>query len=363
MLVRYPDYYVDLGTWTSHPTGSEAQREVGRIVDEVQALGKARDVDTSRLMASFRNDVYVKRSEGTPACTVCDGRGECFDYCTWEGAMTDAPFDPGWIVTIPRSEHRWAVDRIWGGDETRDPWSPKGARLWPEWVDREAIAAVNTEDRVAALYGPVKDRDQSMVRTDYAFNVSAALMDMREPGYRAWAVKKMIADLQVMGIDPGERAAIQYAYKPGWHVYFEGGDSGARCSVAGAHMWTGPANPCAGMRPPGGPFARTPYGPGEFEKALNAMLLEMRAGLVAAGFGGVSIVTVERPTFGDEKWAILEPAVRNAAWLIGELASSCDRKDLRRAPNPLRCRGGRENPRQSDRGPGQQSAEALATTE
>ena len=36
-------------------------------------------------------------------------------------------------------------------------------------------------------------------------------------------------------------------------------------------------------RATGGPFNRTPYGPGEFESALNAMLREMRAGLVAAG--------------------------------------------------------------------------------
>jgi hypothetical protein len=343
LLESYPDYFLDMGIWTGVPTGGVPHRESGRIVNEVQALGKVRGVDTSRLMVHFRNDVLAKRTKGTWDCTICDEKGKCADLCTWEGAMEGAPFDTDWIMKISRTEHQWSVDHIWGGDSSKDPWSPEGADLWPKWIDRAAIAQVNTSMRVAALYGSVRDRDDSAVSIDYAPKVSGALMDLREPEYRAWSIKKLIADLQVMGVDPGESAVIQYTYKPGWHTYYDGPKSGDRCFVQHSHMWTGPANPCNGIRPTGGPFARTPYGPGQFEKALNAMLLEMRAGLVAAGLGGVSIMTVERPSFTREKWAILESQIKKAPWLLGDLASSCDRTRLSALPNPLKCRKGISN--------------------
>ncbi len=338
LLEAYPEYYLDMGIRTSNPTGSTYHQEIGRIVNEVQALGEARGVDTSHLMVHFRNDIYVKLPKGFYSCTFCDELGKCDDRCTWEGAMADAPFDPAWILTVPRAEHQWAVDRIWRGDASKDPWSPAGFHLWFDWVDREAIATVNTPTRVAAVYGPVKDRDESLIGRDHSSRVSAVLMDLRKPAYRAWSVKKLIADLDVMGIDPGESAVIQYQYKPGWHTYYAGPDSGDRCFVEGSHMWVGPAGPCLGIKPPGGPFTRTPYGPGEFEAALNALLREMRAGLVAADLAGISIITVERPAYKGKKWSILEPAIRKAPWLIGELESSCDRRKLSLPPNPIRCR-------------------------
>ena len=338
LLKKYPDYYLDRGIRTGVPTGGLPHREMGRIVNEVQALGRSQGVDTSHLMVHFRSDVFAKRPKGFGDCTICNRAGKCSDLCTWEGSMQNAPFDPGWIVTIPRAEHQWSVDRIWGGDPSKDPWSRPGARLWPAWIDRKSIAAVNTTTHVAAVYGAVKDRNKSVMGMDHAVEVSGVLLDLSKPEYRAWSIKKLIADLQVMGIDPGEKAALVYTYKPGWHVYYAGPDSGDRCYVEDSHMWTGPANPCSGIHPPGGPFARTPYGPGEFEQAVNSMLREIRAAFVDAGFAGVVLMTVERPSFTKEKWSILEPDVRGAPWLVGELISSCDRTNLSLPANPLTCR-------------------------
>jgi hypothetical protein len=255
--------------------------------------------------------------------------------------MKDTPFDTSWILTIPIAEHQWAVDHVWGGDRSKDPWRPAGTRLWADWVDREAIAAVNTETHVAALYGPVSDLDKSAPGRDVAILVSMVLMDLRNPEYRAWSIRKLIADLDTKGIQPGESAVVGFGAKPGWHTYYDGRvgrNPTDRCFVEGSHMWAGPAGPCLGIKPPGGPFTRTPYGPGEFESALNAMLLEMRAGLVAAGLENVLIMTVERPDFMDKKWSILAPSIRNAPWLVGNLVSSCDRTRLSVPPNPSRCR-------------------------
>jgi hypothetical protein len=252
--------------------------------------------------------------------------------------MTGAAFDTSWIMMISRAEHQWSVDNIWEGDPSKDPWSRSGGRLWPAWIDRDAIAAVNTETHVAALYGPVIDTDKSVVKKSFAMEVSAVLMDLRMSEYRNWSVKRLIANLGVMGIDPGEQAVVKLAYKPGWHVHYSGPPSRDRCAIEGSRMWLGPASPCGGLNPPGGPFARTPYGAGEFEEALNAMIQEIRAGLVANGLEKVLIMTVERPPFQGSKWSILKPELRRAHWLIGDLSATCDRRDLSLPPNPISCR-------------------------
>jgi len=328
ILREDPDYLVDMGIWTERPTGHSTHREVGRVVNEVQALARAAGVDAGRLAFSVRNDVFAKHKPGSPRC----GK-----FCGWEGTMVGAPFDPGWIMTVPRSEQRWAIEHRWGGDERMDPWSPQGRDLWPPWLDRVGMAAANSPTRVGELYGGVHDRNGSRLGRDWTFGVSAIVMDLRQPAYRAWSVKRLIANLHVLGIDPGESAVLIYGYKPGWHTYY-GGPRSVRqaCFVPGSHMWIGPAGPCSTrLRPVAGPFPRTPYGPGEFETAVNAMLREMRAGLVAAGYPGVKIVTVERPTF-DRTWSVLEPDLRRAPWILGELGAACQRLDVARSgPCPL----------------------------
>jgi hypothetical protein len=336
-LEDFPGFYVDMGIRNGLPSGNKHHEEIGRIVNEVQALGSERGVDTSRLLLHWRNDIHRKHLPGDSICTSCDAGGSCQDFCTWEGTLVDAPFDPDWIMTVPRSEHQWSVDRIWNGDPVKDPWSEAGRDRWAGWVDRDAMAVVNTEAAVAALYGSVKDLDPAASRTDYAPHVSAVLMRLDDPAYRAWSLQKLLVDLRVMGVDPGEAAVVLYSYKPGWHAHYEGPDSLDPCAVADSHMWTGPQNPCDGtLEPPGGPFSRTPYGPGEFEIAINLMLREMRAGLTAAGYWDVAIATVERPDYRDEKWFILDSENREAPWLLGELVNSCDRTDLATAPDPAR---------------------------
>jgi len=298
-------------------------------VNEVQALGRARGVDTSRIAVQWRNDMYVKMRDGHPPCG---------SDCGWEGRMRGHPFDPAWILTVPRSEQRWAVEHRWGGDPRKDPWSEAGRDRWASWVDREAIAAVDTPERVAALYVLVHDTDPSLLHADPAPTVVGVDMDLRLPAYRAWSVQRLLADLRVLGIDPGEAAVVFYAYKPGWHVWYGGGrDPAQPCFVPDAHLWTGPAGTCPlPKRWSEGPFNRTPYGPGEFEASISAMLREMRAGLDGAGYDRVGIVTVERPGFTARKWSALAPDLRRAPWLLGELGTACDRREPARSRCPRR---------------------------
>lgn len=325
LLREYPGYFVDMGIWTN--------REVGRVVNEAQALAREQGVDASRLLFHYRNDVFVKMSPGWPSC----GRD-----CGWAGILEESdPFDPSWVVTVPRSEHRWALEHRWG-DVSKDPFRRDAEHSWPRWIDREAITALNTPERVVALYGAVDDTDPSLAGFDPEFRVSGVVMDLRNPAYRAWSVRRLVANLRLMGIEPGEPAVVLYAYKPGWHAYWDGGrQPGQGCFVPDGRAWTGPAGPCGVPRRwDGGPFHRTTYGPGEFRTALNAMLREMRAGLVAAGHERIRIMTVERPAHG-RKWSLLDPDVRSAPWLIGEEGETCDRRDLSERPHPVRCRSRR----------------------
>jgi hypothetical protein len=325
LLEANAGYYADMGVWTGLPTGHARHREMGRVVNELQALGRARGVDTSRIAVQWRNDVMAKLQRAP----VCD------PHCGWEGTLQGHPFDPSFMMTVPRSEHAWAMDHRWGGDPRKDPWGPGNDGLWPRWIDRPGMRAANTPARVAALYGGIQDLDPTLLGRDLAFRVSGVMMDLRNPSYRAWSVEKLVADLRVMGLDPGEPAALLYAYKPGWHTWWGGGrDLRSPCYVPDSHMWSGPTGPCLlPGRAPAGPFERTPYGPGEFEAALNAMLRELRAGLVAAGYESVKIVTVERPKL-QRVWRILEPDLRRAPWILGELGDACDRND---ASRPGRC--------------------------
>jgi len=320
-------YVVDMGIWTGRPTGHDDQREVGRVVNEAQALARAAGVDSGRLGFHFRIDVSAKHDPR---------HGRCGDHCGWSG-IRDDPFDPAWIMTVPRSEHRWALENRWGGDPTKDPWGEDADDQWPSFLDRDAMSVANTAERVGALYGGVSDRDPSPVRRDLHFRVSGLVMDLRNPAFRAWNARRIVADLRVYGIDPGEGAVLLVAYKPGWHAHYTGGPKPQQsCYVPGSHMWMGPAGPCPRRpQPVAGPFHRTAYGPGEFEAAVSAMLRELRAALVAAGNPDVGIVTVERPTFW-RKWSMLEPALHRAPWILGELGDACYRRDVgRTGPCPL----------------------------
>ncbi|MBW2313672.1 MAG: hypothetical protein JRH10_05725 [Deltaproteobacteria bacterium] len=328
LLREDPGYIVDMGIWTARPVGHPKHREVGRVVNEAQALARAVGVDPGRLAFSARVEVFAKHN---PTDSLCG------QDCGWEGAMVDAPFDPSWIMTIPRSEQQWAIDHRWDGDARMDPWSRGGQTLWPTFLDRDGMAAANTDTHVGALYGGVRDTNPSSLARDWEFNVSAVLMDLQNPDYRAWSVKRLIANLGYLGIDPGEGAVLIFETKPGWHAYYDGKRQAQQdCFVSGSHMWIGPAGPCdRRIQPVAGPFARTPYGPGEFEAAMSAMFRELRVGLVAAGYPDVYVATVERPTFR-VKWSTLAPDLRRAGWIIGELGDACHRLDVKRSgPCPL----------------------------
>jgi hypothetical protein len=332
LLKAYPKKYVDMGVRNSDPPGSVNLREMGRIVNEVQALATEQGVDAGRLMVHYRSDVLIKKVSGFADCTLPDA-----DLCTWEGDMKGTPFDPSWIMLVPRSEHAWSVTHLWGGDPAKDPWNPAGAHLWQWPVDKAAVEKVNTPTHVAALYGPVKNYGTAE-EPSYAISVATVVMDLRNPKYRAWTTKRLIAHLQSMGVDPGEEVAVQVTYKPGWHTYYDEGKSTDPCFFPGSRMWSGPARYCGLTgRVTGGPFVRTPYGPGEFEDAVNALLWEMRVKLVQSGYPDVKLATVEQPLY-KERWVFLTPVTRSQSWLIGDLElPRCDRTDLSVAANSWSC--------------------------
>jgi hypothetical protein len=317
LLRTYPNFYIDMGNYGTHPPGCTHLTSVGTMVNQVQSEAVAQGVDSSKLMFHYRADVLAPYKEGWHSCAP---------KCGWEGTMENAPFDPDWVRLIPRSEHLWALDYIWGGDYELDPW--REAAIWPRHIDRDMLGALNTETEIVALYGAVSGGQ---------FSTRNILMNVNDRNYRKWTSKRLVAQLKNQGIDPGEVALIQIGYKPGWHTYYSGPMTTDRCSVSNSHMVTGPANLCKSGNPPGGPFARTAYGPGEYEEASSELLRDLRAELVSAGYPDVVLSTVEKPLY-DKPWGVIDPEVQNQSWLIGAPGGpTCDRRDLTKEPDPVGC--------------------------
>lgn len=280
---------------------------------------------------------------------VAHGRGELAVDRAW----IDAPkagdayeirgsFDPAWLKRIPSATHRATVQRFWQGlrsvcgpdaaceppAEPLDPFDPGNRRSWPRWFDREAITSLVTPSSVPVLYGLVADEGTSRrYWEDPFFQLSAVVADLADPAYRAWRVRYALYKLRDYGIDPGERACLIVAYKPGWHAYWneaENGPGNEACSVSGTNSWTGPAHVCSDGSSPGGPFAPSPYGAGEFEAGLNAYLRELVRVLEANGHPDPRIITVERPRYTRRVWSLLEADVRHMSALEGEWAGALE---------------------------------------
>lgn len=254
-------------------------------------------------------------------------------------------FDPRWIQRVPRAVHEAAVREHWTAQrnvcgrpgaarpcppaaEPLDPFALASRRAWPDWLDAEAIRALATPATVPALYGPVRDatlpddeKRESAPWTDPFFRVSSVVMDVRDPAYRDWRIRYLMYKLRDYGLAPGEPTCIVLTYKPGWYTYYDEaarGPSGDVCAIAGSKLWTGPAHVCADGSAPGGPLVSGLYGPGEYERSINAYIREMIAKLAERGWTGLRIIMNERPTFTSAKWAILDDDVRRSPAVIGE---------------------------------------------
>jgi hypothetical protein len=294
----YPSAYPVVGHWATHTPGNPRWRMTREKVNAVQAHAKQIGAVIPPMCIGFRYDVYRKIGEES---------SECRPNCSWQGTMPEA-FDTDWLMRVPAEVHERVVERSW----SYDPFDP-GAPGWPPWFDRDAVVRLNTREKKIALYGGVAAHEGQPV-----FRVSAVIMDLRIPEYRAWAIRRVLYMLREHGIDPGEDGCLFTGDKPGWHTYYAGKDSGDRCFVPGARMWTGPAHVCSAGYAPGGPFDYTQYGPGEYEAATQAFFDELFVALDANRYEKIKLITVERPRFTKVLWSTRSPAFRANPRVLGE---------------------------------------------
>jgi hypothetical protein len=312
LLNAFPDHSFELPRWTTTP-GNIMDTHIGDYVNQAQDYAATIGVDVSNLLIGIRIDVFHKSR---------DGYWGCDPNCGWAGDMDgskgDMAFDTDWIMRVPRELHNQVVNDIWGG---RDPFDEDLS--WPTWIDRDAVQALNTPDEKIALYGGVNNRGAPI--GDETFRAVRVVMDLRIPEYRDWKIKYLLYRLEDGGIEPGENFRLSLPSKPGWHTYYDGPDSGNACYLGAltdgtpVNNWAGIAQPaCSDGRAPGGLFHPTQYGPGEYEAALNAWILDAIAALEAAGYDDFEIVTCERPKHLGQYWSTLTPEVRSNPHLIGE---------------------------------------------
>lgn len=261
-------------------------------------------------------------------------------------------FDPRWIQLVPREVHRGTLERLWTGRrdvcplpsgcrppaQPLDPLDPDNQRGWARGIDRAEIERLATEAQVPALYGFVRDQGAEPKQfEDPYFTVSGVVMRVGDPDYQHWALSRTLYQLEDQGFEPGKPACLIFAYKPGWHTYYDEKQYGTRnatCAVPGAHMWLGPAHPCRPKRT-GGLFHPTQFGPGAYEAAVNQFILKLFDELDNAGYRDVQLITVERPRFRDRYWSILSKTVRSHPNVVGELRGSIvpTLSSLRRKPD------------------------------
>lgn len=285
----------------------------------------ALDEERRRIVANSRDALEVDRP-----WTVPPRPGDAYEI--------RGSFDPRWIQRVPRAVHEDTVARLWAGRrnvcplpggcrppaQPLDPLHPASRRSWGPGVDREAITSL-VNDSVPALYGFVRDQGTDPGRfEDPFFSVAGVVMRVDERDYQEWALRRLLYQLEDQGFAPGRPVCLIFAYKPGWHTYYDEKQYGPRnapCTVPGAHMWVGPAHPCRQQRT-GGLYHPTRFGPGVFEGAINRFILRLFDVLEEAGYRDVRLITVERPRFRDRFWSILSDEVRSHPGMAGELRGS-----------------------------------------
>jgi hypothetical protein len=290
--------------------------------------------ESRRVVGSDRNRLVVDREWARPPAP-----GDRYEV--------RGSFDTRWVQMVPRAVHEDAVRRLWenkrdvcdlpGGRckppaEPLDPFAPGNTRGFASGVDLDAISALVTPTSVPALYGFVRDGvGKPGVIQDPFFQASSLVARLDDPGYRKWKIAYILYKLEDHGFAPGDSPCLTLSYKPGWHAYYDekaNGPSDAVCAVPGSNQWTGPVHVCRRDRPrrlsPGGRFAPTQYGPGEFEQGISAFMLELIATLEAKGYRNARIITTERPQYRDRFWSVFSPAVRSHPAMLGERGDLID---------------------------------------
>lgn len=256
-------------------------------------------------------------------------------------------FDPAWIQRVPREVHAKAARELWSEKrdvcdlpgkrcrppaEPLDPFATGNQRGISRAVDLDVLSSLVTPTSVPALYGFVRDgANKPGVLEDPYFQGSSLVGRLDDPGFRKWKIAYVLYKLEDHGFVPGDAPCFTVSYKPGWHAYYDEaaqGPSEEICSVEGSHQWTGPVHVCRRDRPrrlsPGGRFAPTQYGPGEFEQGISAYVIELAAALEANGYRNPRIITTERPRHTNQLWSVFTPAARSHPALAGERGQLID---------------------------------------
>lgn len=320
---RYPNLYLDMGAIPQIP-GTPNVLEMGQMVDALQAYGQQLGVDLGRITLPFRADTHTKfKTTDQRNCVEVAGK------CPWGGDMDgskgDAPFDTDWIARVPKAVHEQTVADFWSNQGYDRDWTiPQWDRnSYEEYVDLDAILALNTADTRPAAYGAGWIWGGAPRAT-----VHAVSMDLRIPEYRAWQAKRFLYLLEDLGIDPGEPFALMLTTKAGWNTWFdsENETNSDPCYIShlsdGTPMnrWSPVTHDCAArsnVLSQIAPYHPNFYGPGEFEAAQEAMVAELRQAVVAAGYHDFDVITIERPAYLALKWSSLSQEFLDEQRVIG----------------------------------------------
>jgi len=346
MLRRRSDSYLAFGSFDpGYPVGSPLYRALGAKVNHWQrAIAEWNaendpDIDGGRLCIDWRPDLVFKHIDGSAGESGCGSlldENQCApapcsahadNPCTrWEGDMardwgpSEARFDTGWLLRTPVETWKTVVTKYYDGQDFCDG----SGHQWGETTHRRAICRENTPERKVVLYGKTDPR-----RRRLAF-VSGVAIDLRIPEAREWNARRLLSRLVDFGFDPGEPGCVWMGYKPGLWSHYDGPNPARPCPADEANSWSGFETPENAAGCWGGAFVPTPYGPGEFERAMNEQMRVVfrlldapvperirRRGKSGEHWGPIRFVTTERPETRGRIWWIWEPDVRDR--LLGEM--------------------------------------------
>jgi hypothetical protein len=347
LLRQRPEAYLSLG-WLSggYSIGSPLFLALGRKVNRWQSAiaqwnaANDPDIDAGRICIDWRPDLVFKHidgSEGETSCGTLLDEDQCAPVpcsahrsnpCTrWEGEMardwgsSESGFRSDWLLRTPGETWKTVVKKYYEGKDFCDGGS---GHEWGDTTDRQAICRANTPEQKVVLYGKVDPARRRLAV------VSGVALDLRIPEAREWNARRLLSSLIDFGFEPGEPACVILGYKPGLWSHYEGPGVGGRCPADEANSWSGFETPANAAGCWGGAFVPTPYGPGEFEHAMNEQmravfrLLEApvpqrirREGKAGDRWGAIRFITTERPETRGRIWWIWEPDVRSR--LVGEM--------------------------------------------
>lgn len=189
---------------------------------------------TKKLRDNMMAARKIAADRGVDLCMLIMTRPD--HYVEIEGQETVPGFSDKWVFRTPVTDYRLDVERF----------ESRGWKLQPRpHVSREFIKRVSMNgDMKPNFYGAVS-------RSERTYAINGVLVDLRDPEYRRWQLDWLESLVEFVGAD-----GVAFGIKTGWHAN---------------PMYHPKASPSGRY---GGPLSQTPYGEGEYERAVNAWVLE-----------------------------------------------------------------------------------------